>query len=110
MRMPDAVWPTIALGMVLGLAGCGPAVRSTPFETFPPRPAEHPIRIYSTQAPDCPYEEVGLVSARRRYRLFTSMSDVLEALKERRIVPGSHRSQTCELKTGRQGCLRSRRC
>lgn len=45
MRKSDAVWPTVALGVALGLIGCGPAVRSTPFETFPPRPAEDPIEI-----------------------------------------------------------------
>lgn len=88
MRMPNAVWSIVALGVALGLIGCGPAVRSTPFETFPPRPAEHPIAIYSTKTPECAYEEVGLVSARRRYALVISMSDVLEALKERARAMG----------------------
>lgn len=86
--MPKVVWSTIALAMVLGLASCGPAVRSTPFNAFPARPAEHPIRIYSTQKPDCRYEEVGLVSARRRFAWLVSMSEVLEALKQRARAMG----------------------
>lgn len=86
--MPHAVWSMVALGVALSLIGCGPAVRSTPFETFPPHPADHPIGIYSTKTPECPYEEVGLVSARRRYALVMSMSDVLEALKERARAMG----------------------
>lgn len=81
--MPTAAqWRLVATAGFL-LAGCGPAVQSTPFASFPARPAEHPIRLYSTKVPECPYEEVGLVSARRRYGLVVSMTEVLEALKAR---------------------------
>ena len=74
-----------AIGMLTAaiLSGCGPAVRSTAFETYPPRSADHPIRVYSTKTPECPYEEVGLVSARQQNRLTVTMEDILEALKAR---------------------------
>lgn len=86
--MPRAAPPIIVLTAALGVFGCGPAVRSTPFNTFPERPPEHPVQIYSTRMPSCDYEEVGLVSARQRYRWFTSMSEVLEALKQRARAMG----------------------
>ena len=70
----------LALAAVGMLIGCGPIVRSTPFASFASRPPEHPIRVYSTQVPDCPYEEVGLVSAQKR-DMFVSMDEVLDALK-----------------------------
>lgn len=72
-----------ALGASLLFVGaCTPAVRSTPFANYPPHPSEHPIRIYRVQAPECPFEEVGIVSSRQRNK-FISMEEVLSALMER---------------------------
>ncbi|HEX7118409.1 MAG TPA: hypothetical protein VF212_06455 [Longimicrobiales bacterium] len=71
---------TIGIGSLL--LACGPAVRSTPFGDFPPRPAGEEIRLYSTKLPECPYEEIGLISATRKDP-WTPMEEVLAALLER---------------------------
>lgn len=61
--------------------GCGPAVSSAVFMDVAPRAPEHEIQLYSTKLPSCPYEEVGVIRAKRR--AFASLQDVLAALKER---------------------------
>jgi hypothetical protein len=64
-------------------AGCAPNVRAVWFDERPtPRPADHPIQLYSTRVPDCPYEEVGLIQARQAtLPVGTTMQDVLAALR-----------------------------
>jgi hypothetical protein len=63
------------------LGGCAPEVRRVWFADRPtPRPASHPIQIYSTRAPECPYDEVGLVQA-RSITPATPMQEVLEAMR-----------------------------
>jgi hypothetical protein len=60
---------------------CTPAIRSTSFVTREPRPEDHEISVHSATLPGCPFEEVGIATATKR--AFTSMQDVLGALKER---------------------------
>jgi len=78
MRKRNAV----CLCPVLLVAACGPAVRSAPFKTVPPRPTDHQIVLFSTKLPTCPYEELGLITAQRRHG-FNSYESVLEAMKVR---------------------------
>jgi hypothetical protein len=64
------------------LAGCGPAidtVRLAPVP-YPPRPHDFRIRMYSTERPRCPYEELATIRARKR-NWFVSMEDVTEAVR-----------------------------
>jgi hypothetical protein len=57
----------IAGASALFLACAGrPHVRSVPFGSFPSQPPDHEVSLYSTKMPECPYEEVGLVSGERR--------------------------------------------
>jgi hypothetical protein len=72
----------VCLCPVLLVAACGPAVRSAPFKTVPPRPTDHQIVLFSTKLPTCPYEEIGLITAQRRHG-FNSYESVLEAMKSR---------------------------
>ena len=74
-------WRAMVVATALGAVGCGPAVQSAAFTALPPRPPDHPIRLFSTKLPTCAYEEVGLVSARKR--TLVSMDDVLAGLVER---------------------------
>src|SRR5690606_22612155 len=70
--------------------GCMPGVRTTTFraELPPPRPADHPIQVYHTQVPECPYEELGLVRATQPNSL-VPMRSVQEAmLKRARLMGG----------------------
>ena len=72
----------IFTAMAATLSGCGPAVdavRLTPVP-YPPRPADFRIRMYSTERPRCPYEELATVRARKR-NSFVSMEDVGEAVR-----------------------------
>src|SRR5688572_25039608 len=43
------------------LTGCFASVESAVFLPAPPAPQNHVVRIYQTQAPSCPYEEMGVV-------------------------------------------------
>lgn len=63
MRKSQAAVPVTLL--LLLNSGCGASVRVTPFSPgkYPPRPAEHAIQMFSTKAPECPYEELGLIHA-----------------------------------------------
>jgi hypothetical protein len=77
-RVSGALLVLFAAGL---LGGCAPEVRRVWFADRPaPRPASHPIRIYSTRAPECPYDEVGLVQA-RSITPATPMQGVLEAMR-----------------------------
>jgi hypothetical protein len=63
-------------------AGCAPAVdtaRLSPV-AYPPRPHDFRIRMYSTERPRCPFEEVATVRARKP-NAFVSMEDVAEAVR-----------------------------
>jgi hypothetical protein len=72
----------LAIVTIALLTGCSPAVRSTAFIALPPQPPSHPIRIFQSTQPECPFEEVGLVSSRQRNKLI-SMDEVLAALREK---------------------------
>jgi hypothetical protein len=64
------------------LAGCGPAIQSANFSTPAPEPTTAEILLYSTKLPECPYEEVGLISGRSRV-FWTSQEAVLAHMRER---------------------------
>jgi hypothetical protein len=73
------VAPTVLAGV---LGGCAPAVdtvRLTPVP-YPPRPADFRIRMYSTERPRCPFEELGTVRSRKPSFL-VSMDDVAESVR-----------------------------
>ena len=58
--------------------GCAPEVRSASFLTspLPAAPSTAPVVIYQTQAPPCPVEELGTVTARGEFsteRLIAAM-------------------------------------
>lgn len=74
----------------LFLVACGPAVSSAPFVSRAPRPPDHEIRLYSTRLPTCPYEEVGLIQAKRRDQFIrhSSLEGVLNAVQQRARAMG----------------------
>jgi hypothetical protein len=71
----------IIVVLLAAVCGCTAATRATRFAAYPPRPADHEIRIYRTTVPEEPYEEIGIVSSRQRNK-FISMEAVLESLKQ----------------------------
>src|SRR5687768_2958759 len=65
------------------LSGCAPSVdtvRLSPV-AYPPRPADFRIRMYSTERPRCPFEEIGTVRSRKP-GFWVSMDDVAEAIRD----------------------------
>lgn len=62
--------------------GCAPATRVTVFQHHPPKPDNYPIIIYRTKLPECPYDEIGIVSSRQRNKLIT-MEQVIESIKQK---------------------------
>lgn len=65
------------------LAACVPSVdtvRLSPVR-YPPRPDDFRIRMYSTQRPRCPFEEIGTVRSRKP-GFWVSMEDVAESVRD----------------------------
>ncbi len=52
----------VAAVSVTSLVACGPTVSSSVFVRAPSMPRDHPIIVFMTKAPECPYEELGLVT------------------------------------------------
>jgi hypothetical protein len=75
---------TLVVVAAITVSACSPVVRSARFVLAPPNPAGHQIRFYSTRLPTCAYEELGLVSAKRRsWSPGNSMDDLLTAAQLR---------------------------
>jgi hypothetical protein len=72
---------TPLLALALLMAGCAPTIRTTTFlsQLPAPRPADHPVRIYYSKLPACPFDEIGLLSASRPH-LLVSEADVQAGL------------------------------
>jgi hypothetical protein len=64
------------------LTSCAPSVQTARLSpvTYPPRPVDFRIRMYSTQRPRCPFEELATVRSRKP-SIFVSMEDVAESLR-----------------------------
>ena len=63
--------------------GCAPSVdtvRLSPVR-YPPRPHDFRIRMYSTERPRCPFEEIGSVRSRKP-AFWVSMEDVAESVRD----------------------------
>lgn len=86
MKMKRAILLT---GVSILTAGCGPAIQSTRFRDTVPEPTTGEILLYSLKLPECPYDELGLISGKRRGFL-TSLDDVLERMRERVREMGGH--------------------
>lgn len=72
----------LILPCVFYAIGCAPSVRvqSTALVTgLAPRPEDHPIQLYGSALPECPYEEVALVSARGKR---SASSQLLDAVRD----------------------------
>jgi hypothetical protein len=72
----------LALAAAAMAWGCAPSISATRFGDFAARPADHEVRLYSTRLPACGYEEVGLISGKRRTP-WTSGEEVLAAMRRR---------------------------
>ena len=74
----------LAVVSLVLLGACAPAVRSMMFVSPGPSPRgpEHKVRLYRDERPACPYEEIGLVRARRTH-IFISMRQMEESLRAR---------------------------
>lgn len=57
-------WTSATVPMILGalVSGCGPTVSSSVFTPAPPKATDHPVAVFMTKTPSCPYEEIGVVS------------------------------------------------
>jgi hypothetical protein len=79
--MPGRRWLLVP-AVVLPLGACGPTIDAARFVHAEPAPPGHEIRLYSTQAPACAYEELGLIVGKPRSG-FTSLQRVLDGMQER---------------------------
>ena len=65
------------------LIGCAPSVDTVLLSPvrYPARPHDFRIRMYSTQRPRCPFEEIGTVRSRKP-GFWVSMEDVAESVRD----------------------------
>jgi hypothetical protein len=78
----------LCLGFVVG--NCSPSVNRIYLlpERLPPKPVAYPISLYLDKEPECPYQEIGVVTSRQRNK-FISMDAVMESIrKEARKMGG----------------------
>ncbi len=69
------------VALTLSLSGCGPNVHVTPLSgAYPPRQDGTEVTVSSLVTPECPFEEVGLVTVRET--LDVNGEAVLEAMKQ----------------------------
>jgi hypothetical protein len=72
----------IAVAVLGPAAACAPSVHSARFVEAAPVAPDHEIRLFSTRAPTCPYDEIGLVVVRPASG-FTSLQSMLDHMKQR---------------------------
>jgi hypothetical protein len=85
--MPVSRLVALVAGVSIMAIGCAPGVSSTRFSEVAPHPADHEIRLYSTLVPECPYEELGLVSGKAKVP-WTSGDAVLASVRDRARAMG----------------------
>lgn len=81
-RIPLWVLLFLSLLTLLFVTGCSPRIERVQLlpMKLPPKPADYPIQLFSEKGPECPFEEIGLVTSRKR-NVFVSMEDVTESLR-----------------------------
>ena len=74
--------PVLALAGALTLSGCAHAwFTPTGAATYPPRPDDCAIEVYTTGIPDREYEELGILEGESGWFDGTRMSDILPEMK-----------------------------
>jgi hypothetical protein len=74
---------------VLLLAGCASGIDSAVFMSAPPLPSGEDVRIHRTTVPECPYDEVGVVTWEPRDGWQTLETGV-RLMRERARQMGGH--------------------
>jgi hypothetical protein len=52
-----------ALALIALVAACGPQISSSVIVKASPQPTDHDIQVFLTRVPECPYQELGTVTA-----------------------------------------------
>jgi hypothetical protein len=79
-------WTAAVLTSVVAVtSACAPKVQVTELNgTFEARRSPTDVAVFTTQAPDCPYQEVAIVTAYQGdFPAFSDLDDVLAAVRER---------------------------
>ena len=79
-------WTVAVLTSVMAVtSACAPKVQVTELNgTFEPRRSPTDVAVFTTQTPDCPYQEIAIVTAYQGdFPAFTDLDDALTAVKER---------------------------
>jgi hypothetical protein len=71
-----------ALVLIALAAACGPQIASSVIVKSPPQPADHDIQVFLTRVPECPYQELGTVTASEG-ALAGGVNTYLPAMKRR---------------------------
>lgn len=75
----------IAAALLLGLSGCVPKVTARIYgDAYPARPESAEVQLYSVDLPECPFDEIALVSVLPKYQVAGRPRDqVFRALREK---------------------------
>lgn len=76
----------LLLGSLTATA-CGPTIKSARFTSAPARPDTTEIELYSAKLPECPFDELGIVSGKSEF-FWNSMEDILDGMKSRARAMG----------------------
>ena len=66
----------VFLFLVVALAACGPKVKSQVRVQLDPLPADHAVKVFASDLPRCPYEEVGLIASNDMKRTLNRARDM----------------------------------
>jgi hypothetical protein len=67
---------SVFLFLVVALAACGPKVKSQVMVQLDPLPSDHEVKVFASDLPRCPYEEVGLIAANDMKRTLNRARDM----------------------------------
>jgi len=79
-RIHMRCWP-LGFLIVLSCTTTTRVVRLSPAK-YEPRPTDSPVQLYSAKLPNCPFEEIGLVNARKEYGVVSTNTGV-DALRKK---------------------------
>src|SRR5262245_24203250 len=67
---------------LVATAGCAPQIQSARLVDGIFQPINDEVRVYSTVRPECPYQEIALITGTRR-NSWNNLDDVLSAMRVR---------------------------
>jgi hypothetical protein len=77
--------PILLAALIIALGACAPRVTTRVIgNTYPARPTDSKVALFSVRVPECPFEEIALIRAQLQLRIGeTPTEEILEPLRQR---------------------------